>query len=186
MTGGRTAHPLLISLANISMEFRNKASNHAFLLLALLPIPKYIHTKRKIRGMLESRLYHQCLDIVLAPLKAAAQFGVMLSDPLGILRWCFTPLASFIVDTPEAQLISCVGGKSSPVTTANYLQFSDDFRHPARTGSLTLQTINKINSSRLLWKVWRNTRQLQNPIASMVFSCRFGEIGHYPLIRRHS
>jgi len=147
MTGGRTAHPLLISLANISMEFRNKASNHAFLLLALLPIPKYIHTKRKIRGMLESRLYHQCLDIVLAPLKATAQFGIMLSDPLGILRWCFTPLASFIVDTPEAQLISCVGGKSSPVTTANYLQFGDDFQHPARTGSLTLQTINKINSS---------------------------------------
>ncbi len=127
MTGSRTAHPLLISLANISMEFRNKASNHAFLLLALLPIPKYIHGKRKIRGMLKSRLYHQCLDIVLTPLKAAAQFGIMLSDPLGIICWCFTPLALFIVDTPEAQLISCVGGKSLPVTIANYKQFSDDF-----------------------------------------------------------
>ena len=57
--------------------------------------------------MLEARLYHHCLDIVLAPLKAAARFGVMLSDPLGNLRWCHTPLASFIVDTPEAQLISC-------------------------------------------------------------------------------
>ena len=147
MTGGRTAHPLLISLANISMEFRNKASSHAFLLLALLPIPKYIHKNKKIRGMLESRLYHQCLDIILAPLKAAAQFGAMLSDPLGNLRWCFTPLASFIVDTPEAQLISCVGGKSSPVTTAYHKQFGDNFRHPARTGSLTLTTINKINNS---------------------------------------
>ena len=147
MTGGRTAHPLLISLANISMEFRNKASNRAFLLLALLPIPKYIHKRSKVRGMLEARLYHQCLDIVLAPLKAAAQFGVMLSDPLGNLHWCFTPLASFIVDTPEAQLISCAGGRSSPVTTANYNQFGDDFRHPARTGSITIETINKINSS---------------------------------------
>ena len=147
MTGGRTAHPLLISLANISMEFRNKASNHSFLLLALLPIPKYIHSKRKVRGMLEARLYHQCLDIVLAPLKAAAQFGAILSDPLGNLRWCFTPLASFIVDTPEAQLISCVGGRSSPVTIANYQQFGDNFRHPSRTGSITLKTINKINSS---------------------------------------
>jgi len=146
MTGSRTAHPLLISLANISMEFWNKASNHSFLLLALLPIPKFIHVKRKI-GMLESRLYHRCLNIVLAPLKAAAQFGVMLSDPVGILHWCFTPLASFIVDTPEAQLISCVGGKSSPITTANYKQFCNKFWHPARTGSLTLQTINKINSS---------------------------------------
>ena len=81
--------------------------------------------------MLAARLYHQCLDIVLAPLKAAAQLGVMLSDPLGNLRWCFTPLASFIVDTPEAQLISCVGGKTSPFTMANYQQFGDGFRHPS-------------------------------------------------------
>ena len=145
MTGGRSAHPLLISLANISMEYRNKDSNNAYLLLALLPIPKFIHQKRRIRGMLAARLYHHCLDIVLAPLKAAAQLGVMLSDPLGNLRWCFTPLASFIVDTPEAQLISCVGGKTSPVTMANYQQFGDNFRHPSRTGSITLHTINKIH-----------------------------------------
>jgi hypothetical protein len=109
-------------------------SNNAYLLLALLPIPKFIHHKRPIRGMLEARLYHHCLDVVLAPLKAAAQLGVMLSDPLRNLCWCFTALASFIVDTPEAQLISCVGGKTSPVTMANYDQFGDGFRHPSRTG----------------------------------------------------
>ena len=146
MTGGREAHPLLISLANIAMEFRNKASNNSFLLLALLPIPKFTHKKKRICGMLEARLYHQCLDIVLAPLKAAAQLGVMLSDLVGNLRWCFTPLASFIVDTPESQLIACVGGKTSSVTMANYEQFGDDFRHPSRTGSITLHTINKVHS----------------------------------------
>ena len=85
MTGGRSAHPLLLSLANISQEFRNKASNHSYLLLALLPIPKFIHQKRRIRGMLEARLYHSCLDIILAPLKAAARIGAMLSDPVGNL-----------------------------------------------------------------------------------------------------
>ena len=131
MTGGHSAYPLLISLANISSEYRNKDSNNAFLLLALLPIPKFIHKKSTIPSMLAARLYHQCLDIVLAPLKAAAQLGVMLSDPLGNLRWCFTPLASFIEDTPEAQLISCVGGKTSPFTMANYQQFGDDFHHPS-------------------------------------------------------
>ena len=147
MTGGRVAHPLLISLANLSMEFRNKALNHSFLLLALLPIVKFIQKKKKIRGMLDARLYHHCLDVVLAPLKAAAQLGVMLSDPLGNIRWCFTPLASFIVDTPEAQLISCAGGKSSPVTKAYHEHFGDDFRHPSRTGSSTLDIINKINGT---------------------------------------
>ncbi|CAA7259005.1 unnamed protein product [Cyclocybe aegerita] len=113
MTGGRVAHPLLISLANLSMEFRNKASNHAFLLLALIPIPKYLHRNQKIRGILENRLYHECLDIITEPLKIAAQIGVMLSDPLGFQRWCFTPLAAHIVDTPESILIAGVGGKTS-------------------------------------------------------------------------
>ena len=144
MTGGRSAHPLLISLANISMEFQNKDLNNAYLPLALLPIPKFIHHKKPICGMLEARLYHHCLDIVLCPLKAAAQLGVMLLDPLRNLRWCFTPLASFIVDTPEAQLLSCVGGKTSPITMANYHQFGDGFQHPSRTGSITVNTINKI------------------------------------------
>jgi hypothetical protein len=146
MTGGRVAHPLLISLANISMEFRNKSSSNSYLLLALLPIAKFIYPNKKLHGMLDSRLYHQCLDLVLRPLKSAAQLGVMLSDSVGTLRSCFTPLASFIVDTPEAQLISAVGGKSSPVTIANSKQFGDALRHPSRTGAITLQTINEINS----------------------------------------
>lgn len=147
MTGGRNAHPLLISLANISMEFRNKATSNSYLLLALLPIPQFIHSKKKVCSMLDARLYHRCLDIILEPLKSAARFGVIFSDPLGNLRWCFTPLASFIVDTPEAQLISCVGGKSSPVTLAKYDQFGDDFRHDARTGATTLNSINLVNAT---------------------------------------
>ncbi|KAF9035863.1 hypothetical protein BJ165DRAFT_1355211, partial [Panaeolus papilionaceus] len=95
-TGNRVAHPLLISLANIAAEFRNKATNHAFLLLALIPIPRFIYPKSKIRGVLEARLFHQCLDLVLHPLKEAARVGIMLSDPLGNSRWCFTPCAAYI------------------------------------------------------------------------------------------
>jgi len=93
------------------MDFRNKATSNSYVLLALLPIPKFIHPKKKVCSMLEAHLYHQSLDLVLQPLKSAAQFGVMLSDPIANFRWCFTPLASFIVDTPESQLIATVGGK---------------------------------------------------------------------------
>ena len=62
MTGGRVAHPLLMSLANLVMDFRAKATNHAFQLLALLPVPKFIHKDRKTRGVLENRLIHECLS----------------------------------------------------------------------------------------------------------------------------
>jgi len=144
MTGNRIAHPLLISLANLNMNFRTKSSNHAFLLLALLPVSKFIHRNKRIRGLLADRLVHECLDFILRPLKIAAQIGIMMSDPLGWRRFCYTPLAAYIVDTPESTLIAGVGGKASSVTTASYKQFGDDFRHEPRTASKTLEQLRKI------------------------------------------
>ncbi|KIK38770.1 hypothetical protein CY34DRAFT_25513 [Suillus luteus UH-Slu-Lm8-n1] len=131
MTGDRVAHPLLISLANIHMSTRLKSSSNAFILTALLPVPKFIHKKK-------DRLIHECLNIVLCPLKQAAREGVMLSDPVGHSQYCFTPLVSYIVDTPEAMMLATVGGKTSPVTMAMYKQFGDPFRHEPRTKSTTL------------------------------------------------
>ena len=147
MTGGREAHPLYISLANIDLDFQMKSTNHAFLLLALLPIPKFLHRNSRINGMLESRLIHECLDYILKPLKKAAEVGVMLTDPLGLQRFCYTPLAAFIVDTPESALLAGVAGKTSLVTTASYKEFGDAFRHPPRTADFTLSQLREIEST---------------------------------------
>ena len=144
MTGNRLAHPLLISLANLNMDFRMKSSNHAFLLLALLPIPSFIHRNKRLRGMLADRLIHQCLNFILEPLKVAARIGIMMSDPLGWRRFCFTPLAAYIVDTPESTLMAAVAGKTSSVTMASYKQFGDDFRHEPRTASMTLAHLHAV------------------------------------------
>lgn len=146
MTGGRMAHPLLLSLANINMVFRMKASNHAFLLLALLPVPKFIHPDSKTRGVLESRLIHECLDFILHPLKIAAELGTMMSDPLGQLRYTFPALAAYIVDTPESAVLSGVAGKTSSVTMATYKQFGDSFRHEPRTASTTLAQLTALET----------------------------------------
>ncbi|KAG2144334.1 hypothetical protein DEU56DRAFT_910688 [Suillus clintonianus] len=146
MTGDRVAHPLLISLANIRMSTRLKSSSNAFVLTALLPVPKFIYKKKHMRGVLEDRLIHECLDIVLRPLKVAAREGVMLSDPVGHSRYCFTPLTSYIVDTPEAMMLAAVGGKTSPVTMAMYKQFGDPFRHEPRTRATTLSQLASARS----------------------------------------
>ena len=47
MTGDRTAHPLLISLANILADFHMKSTHNAFVLLALLPVPKFLEKKQE-------------------------------------------------------------------------------------------------------------------------------------------
>ncbi|KAH9017835.1 hypothetical protein EDB84DRAFT_1245978, partial [Lactarius hengduanensis] len=65
MTGGCMAHLLLMSLANLLMDFRMKGTNHAFLLPCVAPYPK-IHSQRlKTRGVLENRMVHECLDFIL-------------------------------------------------------------------------------------------------------------------------
>ena len=151
MTGNRVAHPLLISLANLDMDFRTKSSHHAYLLLALLPVPKFLHNTKKIRGVLENRLIHECIDFVVEPLKTAATIGIMMSDPLGSLRYCFTPLVSCIVDTPESAVYACVAGKTSSVTMANYKQFGDSFQHEPRTASTTLAQLQAIESETDPW-----------------------------------
>ncbi|KAG1876220.1 hypothetical protein F4604DRAFT_1680422 [Suillus subluteus] len=66
ISGGKAAHPLLISLVNICMNVHNKASSNAFLLTALLPIPDFIHPVK---------------SFVIEPLKIAAHIGIMMSDP---------------------------------------------------------------------------------------------------------
>jgi len=137
------------------MDFRTKASNHLFLLLALLPIPRFLHRNKKTRGVLESRLIHECLDIVLEPLKNAARIGIMMSDPLGYLRFCFTPLAAYIVDTPESALISGVAGKTSSVTLASYKEFGDNFRHPSRTATSTIDQLIKAETTIHPWQLER-------------------------------
>ncbi|KAI5994636.1 hypothetical protein EDC04DRAFT_2613138 [Pisolithus marmoratus] len=123
MCGGKVVHPLLISLANIKMAMQNKASSHAFLLTALIPVIEFIHPMPRMHSVLEAHLFHQCLDIILQPLKIAVQVGRMMSDPVGGLHHCFTPLAAYIVNTPEACMLVCVHGKTSPVTMASHKHF---------------------------------------------------------------
>ncbi|KIJ58994.1 hypothetical protein HYDPIDRAFT_69368, partial [Hydnomerulius pinastri MD-312] len=79
-------------------------------------------------------------------LKIAARIGIMLSNPAGNSRYCFTPLASCIVDTPEACTIACVRGKTSPTTLANYTHFGDPLRHPPRTKATTLASIAAVET----------------------------------------
>ncbi|KAG0692723.1 hypothetical protein DFH29DRAFT_1008203 [Suillus ampliporus] len=62
----------------------------------------------------------------------------MLSDPIGHSWYCFTALASYITDTPEAMMLAMVGRKTSPVTMAMYKQFRDAFHHEPWMKSMTL------------------------------------------------
>jgi len=146
MSGDRMAHPLLISLANIVANFCIKSSHNAFVLLTLLPVPKFLDKNKKARGILGDRLVHACLDFVLRPLKIGASIGIMMTDPLGYHRFCFTPCAAYMVDTQEAVMLARVAGKTLHLTLASYKQFGDPIRHQPRTASITLSQRHAIRS----------------------------------------
>ena len=144
MSGNRMAHPLLLSLANIATDVHSKGSLHGHLLLTLLPVPSFVHKKSCVHSLLSDRLLHHCLDLVLAPLKIAAAIGVMMNDPCGNLRYCFTPLVGYIADTPEQSLLACTSPKISPMSTAIYKEFGDNKRHDPRTTGNTLNAISEL------------------------------------------
>ncbi|KAG1820808.1 hypothetical protein DFJ58DRAFT_673237, partial [Suillus subalutaceus] len=147
IAGNRYAHPLLISLANINPSVRAKGSLHAYIPLALLPVAKFVHRSKHMRGVLADHLLHQCIDLVVEPLKQAACLGIMMSDPQGFSRYCFTPLVAYVADTPEELVIACATMNSSPVTMATCKDFGDPIRHPPRNGSSTLANITAIIAS---------------------------------------
>ena len=84
------------------------------------------------------------LDFVLKPLKIAASVGIMMSDPIGNLRYCFTPLIAYTADTPEQSLLACVSPKASPVSTATHKEFRDSWQVcPLWTATKTLGDIDQ-------------------------------------------
>ena len=145
MTGDHSAHPLLITLANINSSVRLSSSSHSLQLLALIPVPKFVGVQKKIRGILENRLTHACLDFVTSPLKAVAQTGTWMGNYAGHVRYCFTPLVAYIADTPEAGALTGVAGKTSHLTMATFREFGDPFRHPPRMANDILTSLNSLS-----------------------------------------
>ena len=151
MTGRCVAHPLLISLANLFVDFRMKGSNHAFLLLTLLPILKFIHKDQQIHGVLESCMIYKCLDFILKPLKMIAKIGTMMSDPAGQACYVFTPLAVYMVDMQETLLLAAVAGKTLHLTMATYKEFGNSFQHKPRTTLTTLVQLHALEETLDPW-----------------------------------
>ena len=75
----------------------------------------------------------------------------MMTDLCGWHWYCFTPLVSAIVDTPEALMYAGVSKNTSPVTMAICKQFSDSFHHKSQTASTTIAQLTKIETVSDLW-----------------------------------
>lgn len=140
-------HPVLLSLANINAGVRMKATSHSFGLAGYLPTPKFINVSKDVHAVLVNRMYHACVDVITATLKQTERDGAWFDDPNGHLRFCHTPLVSWIADLPEQRMQACVINNQSPVSLAKLNQFGDKEPHPHRTRAFTLDLINQACSA---------------------------------------
>ncbi|KAG2091184.1 uncharacterized protein F5147DRAFT_748146 [Suillus discolor] len=98
LTGDHIAHLLRISLSNIHMNVCSKSSTNSFILAALLPVPKFIHKKKRMKGVLEDCLIHQCLNI--AYFHEARKFRLNGIDKLFWWDYALADPSQFL--TPES------------------------------------------------------------------------------------
>ncbi|KAG1889919.1 hypothetical protein F4604DRAFT_1876637 [Suillus subluteus] len=106
-TGSLEMHPTFLTLGNIHSEIWMKATSHAWACIAYIPVPEYV-VNSKFSGLLEVRVWHKCMDLVLQNLKVATEVGEFMVDPMGCRHYAFTPLTAHIADLPEQTMIACV------------------------------------------------------------------------------
>ncbi|KAG2122975.1 hypothetical protein BD769DRAFT_1359974 [Suillus cothurnatus] len=97
ITGGLEMHPVFLTIGNIDSDIRSKATLRAWRCIAYMPIAKFrVHPD--YQTILQARLWHKCMDLVLANLKAAALDGCFMPDPSRYIRYAFTPLVAHVFD----------------------------------------------------------------------------------------
>ncbi|KAG1805845.1 uncharacterized protein BJ212DRAFT_1449522 [Suillus subaureus] len=144
ITGGLEMHPVFLTISNIDSDIRSKATLRAWQCIAYMPIAKF-HVHPDYQSILQVWLWHKCMDLILANLKATALDGCFMPDPSRYICYVFTPLIAHVCDLPEASMIAAVTKNASPLTMAVQGDFGNGTLHPPRTGKHTLQCIVNIS-----------------------------------------
>ncbi|EGO05155.1 hypothetical protein SERLA73DRAFT_68786 [Serpula lacrymans var. lacrymans S7.3] len=152
VTGNLDMHPTFLTIGNIALDVRMKATLQAWRCVAFIPTPKF-NVHPDFQGILHAHLWHKCMDKVCVNLKIAAKVGTFISDPFGLVQYVFTPLVAYQADLLEQQLIACVAKNSSPVSLAMLEFFGDPRPHSPCTGSYTLKQIYDISKKVNPWQV---------------------------------
>jgi hypothetical protein len=137
-------HLVFVTISNIDSEVRSKAMLRAWRCVAYIPVIKFrVHPD--YQSILQARLWHKCIDLVCANLKATVKDGCFIPDPSCYICHVFMPLVAHVCDLLEATMIAGVSKNTSPLTMATQANFSNGILHPPRTGKYTLQLIVEIS-----------------------------------------
>lgn len=146
-SGTKSAWPLYLSIGNIHSSIRNKPTMMCWVLIAYIPCPLFITPNKKFKTAFIARLFHQCLGIILKPLKDAGEKGRHLRDSRGDRRHCFLRVAAYLGDYPEQAMINAAASNNSPVTIAGHRDLGNPKPSARRTREYILARIAQVTSA---------------------------------------
>ncbi|KAG8732559.1 hypothetical protein FRC10_000849 [Ceratobasidium sp. 414] len=102
MSGGQTAYPLYMTLANIKKSVRRKLKARASALLAYLPVDKYPYVPNTLeQSRLRRELVHRALEKVFEELRVVSETGLVILCADGRYRKAYPIIRGVMLDFEE-------------------------------------------------------------------------------------
>ncbi|KAJ7062668.1 hypothetical protein C8F01DRAFT_985774 [Mycena amicta] len=114
-SGDQQAWPVYLSIGNIDMKTRRRPSSGATVLLGYIPVVKMESFEKNNRSDVIAQLFHDCLSVMLEPVRNVGMDGVAMECFDGFVRMMHAVLAAYIADYPEQCLIACIRENSCPI-----------------------------------------------------------------------
>ncbi|QRW11994.1 Zn-finger protein [Ceratobasidium sp. AG-Ba] len=112
---GPKAHPLYLSIGNISKSIRRRPTKHAMLLIGYLPVDTFEDVLDEFtRQRYHGELLHRSLARIFKPLQTASAEGIFARCADGYVRHIYPILASYIADWPEQNDLACTTQSGCP------------------------------------------------------------------------
>ncbi|KAL0630534.1 hypothetical protein Q9L58_010619 [Maublancomyces gigas] len=118
-SGDRKAWPVYLTIGNIKSKTRNRPSKMAFILLALLPIPRKVANlsarASRSQSMRSCIVLNKVLKNILAPLQGPGVAGLQRDCTDGKQRFCFPVLCAWLADHLEHVTLQNLENNGCPV-----------------------------------------------------------------------
>ncbi|QRV92934.1 hypothetical protein RhiJN_20952 [Ceratobasidium sp. AG-Ba] len=129
--GGQKAYPVYVTVGNIGKDGRRQPTKRSTVLLGYLPVDEFedILDDNERRRM-KAEVIHRCMEVMLKPLKEAAEKGIEMWCADGRARRVFPIVAAYIADWPEQNIMACTSGGTCPICTTKF-EGRGDHSNPA-------------------------------------------------------
>ncbi|KAG8731170.1 hypothetical protein FRC10_001977, partial [Ceratobasidium sp. 414] len=118
---GAKAHPIYLTLGNISKNIRSKPTKRAMVLIGYLPVDSFEDVADEVtRRRYHGELLHQSLAEVFEPLKSASSDGILAWCSDGYMRHVYPIIAAWVADWPEQNDVACTTQSGCPKCTQGW------------------------------------------------------------------